>query len=99
MNIADVKPGTFFHSFGGDYEMIRQTGEIVERGNRNQWGRSEPGTHKEIKCVVRHYRGPYRGWTRPHYATFYLFQTVIPFEGECNVSTCVWAKFRKETAV
>lgn len=71
MNIENVPAGTFFTYLGVNYRCVRQTGQVIDMANRNQWGRSVGGTHKAHKvCVTVDKR--HRGWSRPHYTAFRL---------------------------
>lgn len=70
-----MKPGTLFTVMGVEYEFVRDAGEI-DQGNRNQWGRSEPGTHKAQKIVVR-VNMRHRGWSHPKYVGFAHYITPI----------------------
>lgn len=89
-NIKNLAPGTRFHFFGVDYEMVRVTGEVVDMPKRNQWGRSIGGTYKADKVVVKVNKGPRRGWSLPHYTAFPLDTKVIVLDGDCHVESCAW---------
>ena len=88
--IKNLTPGTRFHFFGVDYELVRFTGTVVDAPKRNNWGRLIGGTYRADRVVVRVNRGPYKGWTAPHYTLFPVGTKVSPFEGECPAERCAW---------
>lgn len=66
MKVTEIAPGQKFTILGVEYIMVRQTGEVIDVSNRNQWGRAEGGTHKAHKVVVKINKRRY-GWSYPKY--------------------------------
>ena len=65
----NIKSGSCFSVLGVTYQMVRDTGEVVDQPNRNQWGRREGGTHKARKVAVRVWQR-HRGWSYVQYVAF-----------------------------